>query len=113
MGAGSVFKTGRFAGILGLGYPTLSAYDIIPVFDNIMKQKLLAPWDMFSFYFSSYPAQTSALFFGPPHPRYYFGEFVWVDVVKKYYWQTVLTDVLINNKSMVPSRPLPLHLSYD
>ena len=48
---GHVFQTGRFSGILGLGYPTMAAYDITPVFDNVMKQRLLSV-NMFSFYYS-------------------------------------------------------------
>lgn len=44
-------QTGNFSGILGLAYPSLSAYDIVPVFDSIMDQELLS-MNMFSFYFS-------------------------------------------------------------
>ena len=39
---GDVFHTARFSGIMGLAFPSLSAYDFTPVFDNIMAQDLLA-----------------------------------------------------------------------
>eukprot|EP01006_Ploeotia_vitrea_P013430 TRINITY_DN35163_c0_g1_i1.p1 TRINITY_DN35163_c0_g1~~TRINITY_DN35163_c0_g1_i1.p1 ORF type:complete len:410 (+),score=167.69 TRINITY_DN35163_c0_g1_i1:30-1259(+) len=96
---GSVFKTGRFSGILGLGYPSMSAYDITPVFDNIIRQRHLSV-NMFSFYLSAYPVQESAIFLGPPNPDYYIGNFTWVHVVRKFYWQTVLRDVHVNGVEM-------------
>jgi len=46
-------QTGQFSGILGLGFPTMSAYDITPVFDNVLKQNLLS-MAMFSFYLSRF-----------------------------------------------------------
>lgn len=47
---GSVFVTGKFDGILGLSFPSLSAHAYTPVFDSIIKQKLLTN-NMFSFYY--------------------------------------------------------------
>lgn len=96
---GSVFDHARFTGILGLGFATLTAFDIIPVFDNVMKQELL-PFNMFSFYFSDYPSQNSAVFFGPPNPAYYTGNFTWVNLARKFYWQVPLKDVWLGNKKL-------------
>jgi hypothetical protein len=48
---GSVFVTGKFDGILGLSFPSLSAHAYTPVFDSIIQQKLLTN-NMFSFYYS-------------------------------------------------------------
>jgi len=34
---GPVFEESRFDGIVGLAFPAMSAYDELPLFDNIMK----------------------------------------------------------------------------
>lgn len=38
---GDTFCYAHFDGVLGLGYPSLSAGSAVPVFDNIMKQHLV------------------------------------------------------------------------
>lgn len=96
---GNVFRTGRFSGILGLGFPAMSAYSITPTFDNIINQGLLSA-NVFSFYFSTYPRQDSAVFFGPPNPALYEGNFTWVPVTHKFYWQTTLRDVSVGGHAM-------------
>jgi hypothetical protein len=96
---GNVFQTGTFSGILGLGFPSMAAYDIVPVFDSVMRQRLLSV-NSFSFYLSNFPAQDSAIFFGPPHPDLYEGEFTWLPVDNRYYWQTTLRDVLVGDHAL-------------
>ena len=98
---GDVFATSRFAGIAGLAFPALSAYDNTPVFDNIMKQKLLAV-NMFAFYYSKLPRQESALFFGGPDPEFYTGEITWIPVMRQFYWEIRLADVVVAGE--------PLHM---
>jgi len=93
---GSVFDHAKFQGILGLGFPTVSAeYGILPVFDNIMQQQLLDV-NMFSFYFSNYPDQHSAIFFGEPNPAFYKGNITWIPVVKRFYWEIGLEAVALS-----------------
>ena len=33
---GAVFEASKFDGIVGLAYPSMAAYDLNPVFDNII-----------------------------------------------------------------------------
>lgn len=91
---GRVFHNSRFSGIMGLGFAANTpAHQVTPVFDNIMSQKLLSA-DMFSFYYSAYPLQESALFFGPPNPLCYEGKITWVRVPNgSHYWQVPLKSV--------------------
>lgn len=96
---GSVFKNTRFSGILGLGFPTLQRYKITPLLDNAISRGLL-DWNLFSFHYSAFPRQTSAVFFGPPDPSYYEGPFLHVPVTKALYWETPLNSLLLDTKSI-------------
>lgn len=89
---GSVFVTGKFDGILGMSFPSLSAHAYTPVFDSIMKQGLLTK-NMFSFYYSLLPKQTSAIMLGEPLRSMYKGELTWVSVSKPFYWEVNLIDI--------------------
>jgi hypothetical protein len=49
---GEAFQSVPFAGILGLGMPKLSAAKTMPLFDNMMKERLL-DFNIFSVYLST------------------------------------------------------------
>lgn len=96
---GSVFEHAKFNGILGLGFPTLSSeYGILPVFDNMMHQRLLS-YNLFSFYFSAYPDQHSSIFFGAPNPACFDGNITWLPVEKRWYWEVELQEVRVSGGS--------------
>jgi hypothetical protein len=89
---GSVFVTGKFDGILGLSFPSLSAHSYTPVFDSIIQQKLLTN-NMFSFYYSLLPKQNSAIMLGEPLRSMYNGKMNWIQVSKPFYWEVNLIDI--------------------
>eukprot|EP00398_MALV-I-01_sp_L67-1_P000883 gene883-372_t len=60
---GSVFDAIRFEGILGLAFPSMSAHNVKPFFDNVIEQEVLTS-NEFSFFFTKLPTQASAIFFG-------------------------------------------------
>uniref|UniRef100_A0A8C2ZCS4 Peptidase A1 domain-containing protein n=1 Tax=Cyclopterus lumpus TaxID=8103 RepID=A0A8C2ZCS4_CYCLU len=51
---GITFAVGRFDGVLGMAYPSISVMNVTPVFDTAMAAKLL-PQNIFSFYISRDP----------------------------------------------------------
>lgn len=95
---GSVFVTGKFDGILGLSFPSLSAHSYTPVFDSIIKQKLLTN-NMFSFYYSLLPKQDSAIMLGEPLKSMYTGDMQWISVSKPFYWEVNLIDIEYDGES--------------
>jgi cathepsin D len=94
---GDVFLQGKFDGILGLSFPALSAADYTPVFDNIINQKLITP-NMFSFYYSQLPKQSSAIILGHPSNKLYSGKMRFVEVGRPLYWEVKLKDIAVNGK---------------
>lgn len=46
---GVTFIAAKFDGILGMAYPRISVNNVLPVFDNLMQQKLVEK-NVFSFY---------------------------------------------------------------
>uniref|UniRef100_A0A8C0AP82 Cathepsin D n=1 Tax=Buteo japonicus TaxID=224669 RepID=A0A8C0AP82_9AVES len=85
---GITFIAAKFDGILGMAFPRISVDKVTPFFDNIMQQKLIEK-NIFSFYLNRDPtAQPGGeLLLGGTDPKYYSGDFSWVNVTRKAYWQ--------------------------
>ncbi|XP_036824474.1 LOW QUALITY PROTEIN: cathepsin D [Oncorhynchus mykiss] len=98
---GANFVGAKFDGVLGMSYPTDDAMS--PVFDNIMKKKLLAE-NVFSFYLNhriSSNQPGGQLLLGGTDPAYYTGDFHYANVTTKDLWNihmdglVLLTSVFI------------------
>ena len=96
---GSVFNTDRFQGILGLGFPEMSAYGFVPLFDSIMEQHLLDN-NMFSFYYSIKDSEKSMFTVGGYDEDLFTGEIFWVEVMEEYYWSVAVQDISWGNYSL-------------
>ena len=85
-------------GILGLSFPSLSNLKYTPIFDNIIKQKLLKK-NWFSFYLADLSENNkSFIVLGEPNNNYYNGNIKWHNVSQPSYWQVTLEDIYINKK---------------
>ncbi|KAM4720860.1 cathepsin D-like [Rhinophrynus dorsalis] len=96
---GLTFVAAKFDGILGMGYPRISVDGVPPVFDDIMEQKLVDN-NEFSFYLNRNPDTQPGgeLLLGGTDPRYYSGDFNYLNVTRKAYWQVRMEQMKVGDQ---------------
>jgi cathepsin D len=99
---GVAFIMSKFDGILGLAFAAISVDGMLPVFDAMVEQRLLAE-PLFAFWLSKDPAanQGGVLMLGGVDPAYYTGKLHYVPISRKAYWQFDVEALSVNGKALV------------
>ena len=94
---GLAFAFGRFDGIMGLGYDTISVNKIVPPFYNMMNQKLIDE-PVFAFYLGD-AEDSSEVIFGGYDKSHYKGDLVKIPLRRKAYWEVDLDAITLGENT--------------
>lgn len=97
---GLAFDFAKFDGILGLAFDTISVDKVVPVFYNMVDQKLSD--GLFSVWLSKDPKGQSGgeLLFGGIDKERYNGSIEYIALTSKTYWEFSMDDVKLGNNSL-------------
>jgi len=96
---GLAFAFGRFDGILGLGYDTISVNKIVPPFYSMVDQGLLDE-HVFAFYLSdTAEGDNSEVIFGGVNKDHYSGDLVEIPLRRKAYWEVDLDAITFGDST--------------
>lgn len=96
---GLAFAFGKFDGILGLGYDTISVNHIVPPFYNMLNQHLLDE-PVFSFRLGSSDEDGGEAIFGGIDDSAYSGKLAYVPVRRKGYWEVELESISFGDEEL-------------
>lgn len=94
---GLAFAFGRFDGILGLGYDTISVNKVVPPFYNMINQGLIDN-GVFAFYLGySDDGTDSEAVFGGVNKDHYEGKITTIPLRRKAYWEVDLDSIALGD----------------
>lgn len=94
---GLAFAFGRFDGILGLGYDTISVNKIVPPFYQMINQKLIDE-PVFAFYLGRDDEGSEAVF-GGVDKDHYEGKIEYIPLRRKAYWEVDIESISFGDET--------------
>jgi saccharopepsin len=96
------FAAGKFDGLLGLGFKSISQYQIPTPFESMIEQGLIKE-PVFAFYLQEDASQMGELVFGGIDKSHYTGELVDVPLTSETYWEVSMSALKFGGKDVVTS----------
>jgi hypothetical protein len=96
------YAAGKFDGLLGLGFKSISQYNIPTPFESMIDQKLISD-PVFAFYLQDDASQQGELVFGGIDKSHYTGDLVNVPLISETYWQVSLDGMKFGSTSITSS----------
>jgi len=94
---GLAFAFGRFDGILGMGYDTISVNQIVPPIYNMIKQQLIDE-PVFSFFLGG-TEEESEVIFGGIDENHYTGKLIKLPIRRKAYWEVEFDSITFGSNT--------------
>eukprot|EP00929_Paragymnodinium_shiwhaense_P036884 TRINITY_DN1971_c0_g3_i1.p1 TRINITY_DN1971_c0_g3~~TRINITY_DN1971_c0_g3_i1.p1 ORF type:complete len:388 (-),score=129.08 TRINITY_DN1971_c0_g3_i1:74-1237(-) len=94
------FAAGKFDGLLGLGFKSISQYNIPTPFEAMVSQKLVDE-PVFAFYLQKDASAQGELVFGGIDKSHYTGELVKVPLISETYWEVSLDKAVFGDDTVV------------
>jgi len=94
------FAMGKFDGLLGLGFNTISQYHIPTPFEQMVSQKLISE-PVFAFYLPDDASLKGELVLGGTDKSHYTGELVSVPLTNESYWEVSLDGMKYGDSAIV------------
>jgi len=104
-GLGAAFSVGKFDGILGMAWETISVDNLPTVFGQMVNQKLVDQ-QVFAFYLSSEknpplpPLHKGELIIGGIDSSHYTGELTYEPLTSETYWEITMKGMSLGSKSI-------------
>jgi len=98
-GLGLAYKVGKFDGILGLAFQSISVDHITPVFQEMVAQGLVDQ-PVFAFYLSNEDGVDGELNFGGINTEHYTGDMSYVDLASETYWAINMDGMAIKGTNV-------------
>jgi len=97
-GLGLAFKLGKFDGIMGLAWPSISVLGMPPVFNQMIAQGLVDE-PVFSFYLANDSGSDGVMDIGGIDPKHHSGELTYVPLVQTNYWTVGLDSMILEGET--------------
>lgn len=98
-GLGAAYKLGKFEGILGLAWDSISVNGMKTPFHNLVDMGVLDQ-DLFAFYLQSEDGAGGELTVGGTDPNHYQGTILWTPLNSETYWRIPMDGMTVNGDSV-------------